>query len=143
MLEQVEDPADVRMGDPSRQLDFAAKTLIHALIRCDVRPDRLQRNAFTQRKILGLVELPHSAARDEAHDTKPLAEQIALPERRKSRKLGRTGVVSVGFRSQGIVERRLHLSSGIVCYLHCSLPQRPNLADGTPFCGLMCPRDGP
>ena len=26
-----------------------------------------------------------------------------------------------------------------LCYLHCSLPQRPNLADSTPVCGLMRP----
>ena len=44
--------------------------------------DRLQRDVLVQLQILGLVELAHAAAGDEAHDTEAVGDDLAFGERR-------------------------------------------------------------
>jgi hypothetical protein len=81
VLEKIEDAADVGMRDLPGQLHLTAEALVGPLVHCNLGSDRLQRDALAEREILGLVELSHAPARDDAHDAEPVAEQVAGPER--------------------------------------------------------------
>jgi hypothetical protein len=97
------------MRDPPRELHFASKSLIHALIGGNLGPDGFERDALAKRKVLSFVQLPHATARDEPDNAETLAEQVPFPERREARELGGTRVIDVRRRLRGIVVRGLHL----------------------------------
>ena len=82
VLEQVEDAADVRVGDLAGELHLAQEALRRPLVAGDLGADRLERDALAERQVLGLVELAHAAAGDEAHDAEAGAQDVARAERR-------------------------------------------------------------
>ena len=70
MLEEIENPADVRVRYFSRELDFTFETLVSSLIRGDLGANGFQSDVFVEFEIRSLVELSHAATRDETHDSK-------------------------------------------------------------------------
>jgi hypothetical protein len=74
LLEEVEDAADVGMGDLARQLDLAEEPMVGPFVGGNLRTDRLERDTFAERQILGLVQLTHAAADDESHNAEAVAE---------------------------------------------------------------------
>ena len=96
------------MGDLAGELDLAPEALVRPLVHRDLGSDRLQRDALTERQVLGLVQLAHAAARDEADDAEPVAQQIAGAEGRhdlrRTRGVGlRCGCLEPGSRGDSIV----------------------------------------
>ena len=80
----VEDPADVRVGDQSRASWISRLNRSTAPGSSDRgRRDGLQRHAAAQLEILDFVDLAHAAARDEAHDPVPVGDEVAGGEDRR------------------------------------------------------------
>ena len=80
VAEEIEDPADVRMGDLPRQERLALEARNRAGILRDLRANRLQRHVLVQLAVLGLVELAHAAAGDEADDAEAVGDDLAVSE---------------------------------------------------------------
>lgn len=68
VVADVEDPADVRVGDLARQVDLALEAVDRPLLGGDRRVHRLERDPLAQVAVLRLVDLAHAAAREEADD---------------------------------------------------------------------------
>ncbi len=81
-LVEVEDPADVGMGDPPGELYLAPEALEQALDARRRCADRLQRDRGVQSQVPRLVDLPHSPTPDEADELEPVQEKLALVQRR-------------------------------------------------------------
>jgi hypothetical protein len=124
VLEEIEDAADVRVRHLSRQLDLAPETLGGPFMDRDLGADRLERDAFPERQVLGLVQFAHAPARDESDDAEPFAQQISGAKRRgdmgRARRVGvRAGRTAL---PGGIHLRELYNSkSKIRCAWHVGL----------------------
>jgi len=82
MLEQVENPADVRVRDLSSKLNFASESLVDPFVRRDLGANRLQCDLFLEFQIFRLVQLTHAASGNEADNTKSTRDEIAVLKRR-------------------------------------------------------------
>jgi hypothetical protein len=80
VVEEIENPAAVGMGHLPRQKRLALEPRDGALILGDLRSDRLERDVLVQLQILGLAQLTHAAAGDEADDTEAIGDDLALGE---------------------------------------------------------------
>ncbi len=78
----VEDAADVGVGDPARQVDLTLEALDRAGLAGVLRVDGLESQPLAQLEVLGLVDLAHAAAGDEADDPVAPADELARRENR-------------------------------------------------------------
>jgi hypothetical protein len=85
MMAEAEDPAHVRVRDPSREQDLAFEPLDRFRVRGDLGTDGLEGDLDLEVDILGLVDLAHSAQCDEASDPVALGEDVAPGEAPRSR----------------------------------------------------------
>lgn len=88
----VEDAADVRVGDLARELDLAPEPLDRELVAGDVPAHGLERHPLAQLLVLDLVDLAHAAAGQEAEDPVAPRDPLAGSERR----------LAVGARGRGM-----------------------------------------
>ena len=77
----VEDPADVGVGDLARRLDLAPEALALDAVARQLRGQRLQGDRAAQGAVLGLVHLAGASGAEEAHDPVAAGDQIAARER--------------------------------------------------------------
>jgi hypothetical protein len=98
VADEVEDPANVGMGDLPRELELSVEALGGLAPALRVRPYGLERDAHAQLEILGFVHLPHAAAGDEPGDAIAAGDQLVPGEG--------GGSVSAGARGGGHVIRR-------------------------------------
>src|SRR6185436_2013765 len=96
VMEEVEGAANVRVRDPARQMDLPPETIERVPPRRDRGEDGLQRDALAELEVLGLVQLAHPAARDEAHDAEALCEDGVGCQG------GRSGRVAGGIGARGL-----------------------------------------
>ena len=87
VVEHVEGAADVGVGDAAGEVDLAEEALHRPGVVRDVGADRLEGHALAQDLVLGLVDLAHAAAGDEAEDPEASGEDVALREPWSSRHL--------------------------------------------------------
>src|SRR5262249_32390511 len=73
----VEEPADVRVGDLAGELDLALEAADDGVVVGDRVAQRLQRHALLEEEILRLVDFPHAALADDADNAVPLSDEIA------------------------------------------------------------------
>src|SRR5262249_59289077 len=62
---EVEDAANVGVGDAAREQRLAPEALHYRGPRGELRPDRLERHLGAEHEVLGLVDLAHPAGGDE------------------------------------------------------------------------------
>ena len=74
---EVEDAADVGVGDPAGQIHLLFQAARGQRVVGDRRGDRLDRDVRAQHLVLGLVHLAHAAAGDEANDAVPPGQLVA------------------------------------------------------------------
>ena len=77
---ELEDPADVPVGDAPRELDLALEALERRGIVRGRGADRLERHALGELEVLGLVDLAHAALRQEAQDAIAIGQDEPRPE---------------------------------------------------------------
>jgi hypothetical protein len=75
--EQLEDPADVPVGDAPGQQDLATEPLADGRVTGHRGLDELERDPGPEGTVLGLGHDPHSAASDDAQDLEALLEDIS------------------------------------------------------------------
>ena len=63
-----------------RQERFALEPCNRPLVLGDLRPDRLERDVLVELEILGLVQLAHAAAGDEADDAEAVGDELSFSE---------------------------------------------------------------
>jgi hypothetical protein len=88
---QVERAAHVRVGDRAGQRHLAIEAIAVAARRA-LRRQRLQRDVDAQRLVLGLVDLAHAAAAEQADDPVPASDARASHQHRAGRDRRRRGV---------------------------------------------------
>src|SRR5688572_5435452 len=81
---EVVDATDVGVADATRELNLCHQSPYSSRTVAHRGHDRLQRNAFSQRAVVRLVDLTHATARDEPLDAvtvgqnRPCAQRTAL-----------------------------------------------------------------
>jgi len=85
VVEDVVDPAHVRVCHGAREVDLPQEPVHRPRIAGDLRADRLQRDPLVEDLVLGLVDLAHAAARDEAHDAESSREDLVDRDARAAR----------------------------------------------------------
>ena len=85
VVEDVVDPAHVRVRHRAREVDLPQEPVHRPRIARDLRPDRLERDPLVEDLVLGLVDLAHAAARDEAHDAESSREDLVDRDARAAR----------------------------------------------------------
>ncbi|MEM9595057.1 MAG: hypothetical protein AAGD06_12360 [Acidobacteriota bacterium] len=82
VLTEVEDAADVGVGHQPGEGDLPLETVDGAGLLLQVGAHRLEGDPLPQLQILGLVDLPHAAAGQKAHDAIAAGEDVVGPEGR-------------------------------------------------------------
>ena len=77
MHAEVEDPADVGVGDPPREEHLAAEPRRHLFAHRAFAVQELERHRRAELLVLGLVDLPHRARTEPVHDPVPAGDQLA------------------------------------------------------------------
>ncbi len=80
MMGDVENPADVRVGDLARQVDLARETLESSWHAGDLGAHRLQRHAPADLFVLRLVDVSHAPMAQETNDPEPFGQQLPRGE---------------------------------------------------------------
>jgi hypothetical protein len=77
VVDQVVHPADVGMGHPAGELDFALEPLQNALVAGDLGPQHLDRHRLAQLQVGRLVDLADRPAAEEGDDPVAGGEDLA------------------------------------------------------------------
>ena len=105
-LVEVEDPADVRVGHGTGELDLAPEPLEERVAVGRRLADCLQRDRRVEPEIPRLVDLSHSTAAHESDELEALEEELALSKPRGGR---RSALAGHGLaQSLGLVLELLH-----------------------------------
>ena len=102
-LPEVEDAADVGVGDPPGQQHLALQAPDGLGVAGQIGGQRLQRHLLVQQLVLGLVDLAHAAAPDEAVDPVAVGDDAAGGQGR-----GPAGGRGLGRGSRAHVDQRRH-----------------------------------
>src|SRR5262249_40616239 len=86
--EQLEDPADVSVGDSPGEEDLATETLAHRRVAGQRGQDELEGHPGPEGPVLGLGDDAHSAARDDPDDLEALLEDVSRSDRDSARSRG-------------------------------------------------------
>src|SRR5262245_5150730 len=100
MIEEIEQSANVRVGNASGELHFPSEPLRCGRVQGDIRPYGFQSYAFIQFEVFRFIDLAHAPASDEANDSKTIREDLPRQELGNSGGEGRSflKVVRMGIR---------------------------------------------
>ncbi len=108
VIGDVEDAADVGVGDLARQLDLAPEAFDRQTVGGDLGAHRLERDALAQLEVLDLVDLAHAALRQEASHPVAAGDDLAGGEDLWRPAAGRHGGQLGDVGGAGVAGRRRH-----------------------------------